>query len=106
MIKEFNDSIIFLHKIGRGSANRSFGIEVAKLAGLPSQLLARAEQILQHEEAGANKTSINQEGKVVQNITAAEREVLSVIRELDINNTPPIVAFTTLCDLNEKLKKQ
>ncbi len=105
MVKEFNGNVIFLHKISRGSANKSFGIEVAKLAGLPSSLLERAKQILQHQEATSGKTSVTPDGQVVQNISAAEREVLSIIKELDINSMPPIVAFTTLCDLNEKLKK-
>ena len=43
MVKEWDGSIVFLHKIARGSANRSFGIEVAKLAGLPEELINRAK---------------------------------------------------------------
>ena len=105
MVKEFNGSIIFLHKIGRGSANRSFGIEVAKLAGLPNQLLSRAKQVLNHQEAGALKTSVTTGGEIKENISSAEREVLNIIKELDINNIPPIMAFTTLNDLIDKLKK-
>lgn len=105
MVKEFGGDIIFLHKIGRGSANRSFGIEVAKLAGLPEEMLARAKQILAHEESTAKNTSIGEDGKVFENIKPQEREVLNIISELDINNIPPIVAFTTLSELIEKLKK-
>ena len=105
MVKEFGGDIIFLHKIGRGSANRSFGIEVAKLAGLPEELLSRAKQILEHEEQTSSNTSVATDGKIVENIKPQEREVLNIIKELDINNIPPIVAFTTLSDLIEKLKK-
>ena len=105
MVKEFAGDIIFLHKIGRGSANRSFGIEVAKLAGLPKDLLARAKQVLVHQEQNENKTSVNASGQIVENISAQEREVLNIVKELDINNIPPILAFTTLSELIEKLKK-
>ena len=44
-VKEFYNSIIFLHKIVRGGANRSFGIEVADLAGLPKEIIQRAKEI-------------------------------------------------------------
>ncbi len=105
MVKEFAGGIIFLHKIGRGSANRSFGIEVAKLAGLPDELLARANQILEHQESTANNTIVESSGKISENLRPEEREVLSIIKELDINTIPPIMAFTTLNDLIDKLKK-
>ena len=104
MVKEYNGGIMFLHKIGRGSANRSFGIEVAKLAGLPEELLNRANQILLHQENSASNTSIDYNGKITENIKPQEREVLNIIKELDINKIPPIMAFTTLNDLIEKLK--
>ena len=104
MVKEYNGGIMFLHKIGRGSANRSFGIEVAKLAGLPEELLNRANQILLHQENSANNTTIDNNGKITENIKPQEREVLNIIKELDINKIPPIMAFTTLNDLIEKLK--
>lgn len=105
MVKEFAEGIIFLHKIGRGSANRSFGIEVAKLAGLPEELLSRANQILAHQESTANNTVVDSNGKITENLHPEEQEVLSIIKELDINTIPPIMAFTTLNDLIDKLKK-
>lgn len=105
MVKEFAGGIIFLHKIGRGSANRSFGIEVAKLAGLPEELLSRANQILAHQESTANNTVVESNGRITENLRPEEQEVLSIIKELDINTIPPIMAFTTLNDLIDKLKK-
>ena len=105
MVKEYNGGIMFLHKIGRGSANRSFGIEVAKLAGLPQELLNRANQILAHQESSASKTSVDTSGKITSNLRPEEQEVLNIIKELNINTIPPIMAFTTLNDLIEKLKK-
>ena len=105
MVREFNGGVMFLHKIGRGSANRSFGVEVAKLAGLPEELILRANQILTHKESTADKSVINNSGKITPNIRPEEREVLNIIKELDINKIPPIMAFTTLNDLIEKLNK-
>ena len=105
MVKEYSGGVMFLHKIGRGSANRSFGIEVAKLAGLPQELLDRANQILIHQEQNINKTSVDSTGKITENIRPEEREVLNIIKELNINTIPPIMAFTTLNDLIDKLNK-
>ena len=54
-IKEFNDEVIFLHEVMDGAADRSYGIHVAKLAGLPKAVIKRAEQVLhnlEHENKG------------------------------------------------------
>ena len=51
-VSEWNDSIVFLHEVVSGTANRSYGIHVAKLAGLPSPVIARAEQVLRALEEG------------------------------------------------------
>ena len=60
MVKEWDGNIVFLHKIARGSANKSFGIEVAKLAGLPNELITRAKEILSNiENDGNSKTFTN-----------------------------------------------
>jgi DNA mismatch repair protein MutS len=51
-IKEWEEDVIFLHKVSKGCANRSYGIHVAKLAGLPSPVIQRAEFVLKHLEEG------------------------------------------------------
>ena len=51
-VKEWNDSIVFLHEVAPGAADRSYGIHVAKLAGLPAQVIARAEEVLRALEEG------------------------------------------------------
>src|SRR6201996_3829964 len=51
-VKEWNDSIVFLHEVAPGAADRSYGIHVAKLAGLPSAVIARAEDVLRALEEG------------------------------------------------------
>lgn len=57
-IKEFNDEVIFLHEVINGAADRSYGIHVAKLAGLPEIVLRRAEQVLDNLEHGSKQKNI------------------------------------------------
>lgn len=57
-IKEFNDEVIFLHEVIGGAADRSYGIHVAKLAGLPKTVLKRAEQVLEHLEKNGKGNSM------------------------------------------------
>jgi len=106
MVKEFNDSIIFLHKIARGSANKSFGIEVAKLAGLPSELVTRAKEILATQE-DANRQAAIQTGNYVdvQEYCPNGLEVVNVLRDIDMDTISPIMAFGTLQNLVDKVKK-
>jgi DNA mismatch repair protein MutS len=56
-VKEFNNSIIFLRKITRGSADKSFGIEVASIAGLPAEIIARAKDLLFIQESANTKAT-------------------------------------------------
>jgi DNA mismatch repair protein MutS len=51
-VKEWNDTIVFLHEVMAGAADRSYGIHVAKLAGLPLAVVARAEEVLRALEEG------------------------------------------------------
>lgn len=57
-VQESGDNIIFLHKIVRGGTDRSYGIHVAQLAGLPTPVIARAREILTHLEENANQKSV------------------------------------------------
>lgn len=59
-IKEFNDEVIFLHEVIDGAADRSYGIHVAKLAGLPKAVLRRSEQVLQHLEKNGKGNSMQE----------------------------------------------
>jgi len=106
MIKEFNDNVIFLHKIARGSANKSFGIEVAKLAGLPEELVVRAKEILKVQEEANRNASIETGNFIdVDSYCPCGTEVINVLRDLDMNNISPIMAFGTLQNLVDKVKK-
>ena len=55
-VREHNNDIVFLHKIISGVANRSYGIAVAKMAGMPEKIVARAEQVLENLESGRANT--------------------------------------------------
>jgi len=106
MIKEFNNSIIFLHKIARGSANRSFGIEVASLAGLPADLVNRAKEILKIQESRHITTTTDLDNKDIKYNTSANiSEVINILKEMDMNTISPIMAFGTLQNLVDKVKK-
>ena len=58
-IKELEDNIIFLHKIIKGKANQSFGIEVAKLAGIPIEVIERSKSLLEDFEKDSKTNSFN-----------------------------------------------
>ena len=105
MVKEWDGDIVFLHKIARGSANRSFGIEVAKLAGLPKEIISRAKEILVEKEnkAGKSVSNINSEQKIDTSANVAE--IINVLKEMDMDTVSPLMAFGTLQNLVDKVKK-
>ena len=107
LIKEINDSIIFLHKIARGSANRSFGIEVASIAGLPAEIISRAKELLYIQESANTKaTEVSFDGiKTKSAVNVNTDEIMNILREIDLNTISPLVAFSILQDVVEKVKK-
>ena len=104
-VREFKGNIIFVRKLMRGSANRSFGIEVAGLAGLPEQILTKAKEILKKLE----KSDVARKEKEQSNYQLSifsdnsNREIISIIRDLDVENLTPRKALDVLYDLREKL---
>ena len=103
-VKEAAGTVIFLRKIMRGGANKSFGIEVARLAGIPSAVTSRAKDILKKLE----KNDIARTAMVVRENSEeaqAESEAERILREIDFNNLTPMQAFHILSDLAEKVKK-
>ena len=100
-VKEINGGIVFLRKIMRGGVNRSFGIEVASLAGVPAVVTDRAKQILRQIESGDKQF----EARFEQGEEPAERsEIETILSEVDINSISPMQAFLILGDLIEKVK--
>lgn len=115
-VKEHGDDVIFLRKILRGSADKSFGIAVAHLAGIPRPVLERAKEILATlEEADISKSGVVLTGgktkppKAEQTLMFASHNTQEIIQELkavDINTLTPLSALNILCELREKAKRE
>lgn len=102
-VKDFNGSIVFMRKIMRGGANRSFGIEVASLAGVPACVTDRAKAILKAVESGNVAYEIR-EAEEADAQAEQQSEVEKILRDVDIDNLSPMQAFMILSDLVEKVK--
>ena len=105
-VKEYNGTVIFLHKIARGGTNKSFGIEVAKIAGVPDAVCARAKVIVGMLENSNISYSLEnlQDATNVRKTNKAMSEVASILRDLDMNRTSPIEAFDILNSLVKRIK--
>lgn len=104
---EKDKGIIFLHKIMRGGTNKSFGIEVAKLAGLPQKVISRAKAISKELETDAQKSKIAKtESRVPDMVDMMEQNsIVSELRTLDVDNMSPLQALTLLSELVKKSLK-
>jgi DNA mismatch repair protein MutS len=106
-VENHQDEPIFLHTIAPGGASHSFGVAVAKLAGIPAEVIQKAEEILQGLEKRDTKDEIP-EVHLVQTgqrtVDLAEHLLLQELRELDILQLTPLDAMNKLAELKEKLK--
>jgi len=108
-VKELGDNIIFLRKIVRGSADKSFGIQVARLAGLPESILSRAKEILSKlESADINHEAILGDQDPPQQLTlfgsAEPNDIMEELKNLTVDDITPIDALTKLYDLHVRAK--
>ena len=101
--KEQDNGIKFMHKIMRGSANKSFGIEVSALAGLPSTVLDRAKHILSQLMNAdiAHKANDSRQLSMFDNVSK-HGEIIKILQELDLDEITPRAALDILSDLKEK----
>ncbi len=106
--KEEDGEITFLHKIEEGSVDKSYGIHVAKLAGLPKRLINRAESILKVYEAKEKKRDIKiQESLPLDDLVMKEpSKVEERLKEIDPMNTTPMEALSLITELKSLLPKQ
>ena len=114
-VKEQGDDIIFLRRIIRGGADKSFGIQVAKLAGLPVEVIERAKKILKKlEDADINK--VKSQNKKLQAadsngayqldlFNTASFEIVKELKDMDVNVLTPIEAIGILHSLVQKAKE-
>jgi DNA mismatch repair protein MutS len=112
-VSEMGDTVIFLRRLRRGGASRSYGIQVAKLAGLPDEVLVRAREVLanleqsSHDEVGAPRLarskkhpspSTGQLGLFVDRSSLLKEE----LQKLNVDNLTPLEALNLLADLKKK----
>jgi DNA mismatch repair protein MutS len=111
-VKEAQNRIIFLRSVESGAADRSYGIEVAKLAGIPGVVTERAREILKKHEEQEHQLSDNltvrarRKPKIVVNqlslFTALEEELRNTLRGLDVDAMTPLEALKLLAELKKK----
>lgn len=113
-VKKRGDDITFLRRIVIGGADQSFGIEVAKLAGVPDSVVKRAKVILRELEANAVQIEFKAEDSIIEeeendiqyNFTAnGKQEIFEILKTVDVNTLTPIEAMQTLYDLKKKAQE-
>ncbi|MHA7969512.1 DNA mismatch repair protein MutS [Rhizobium sp. CAU 1783] len=114
-VKEWDGDVIFLHEVGPGAADRSYGIQVARLAGLPASVVSRARDVLSHLEDADRK---NPASSLIDDLplfqVAVRREearksgpskVEEALKSLDLDDMTPRQALDALYDLRKQLGK-
>ena len=112
-VKELEDKVVFLRKLEKGGTEHSFGIHVAKMAGMPNEIVLRANEILKHLEK--EKVSDSDKEKLADlpsndfqlNLFESDprfERVLGLLNQTDINATSPVEALLKLNELKEILK--
>ena len=113
VVREWKDDIVFLRKVVPGRSDRSYGIQVARLAGLPAAVVERAREILvgleRDELSRGGRPSLSGEGRdtrqqlgLFQTPPAAEDPVVARLRAVDIDRLTPLQALTLLSDLKRE----
>ena len=109
--KKRGDGITFLRKIVRGSTDDSYGIEVAKLAGLPNEVIKRAKEVLAEVEATAKALStpgevreVKKDDTIITMEDCVNEQVLDALRSADLNMLSPYEAMSFLFDLKKRLQ--
>jgi DNA mismatch repair protein MutS len=116
-VKEWNEEVIFLRKLVEGGTNRSYGIQVARLAGVPVQVLERAKEILRNIESGEldgvgepvlarTRKPVDKEAGVQYSLFKTSQEVvMNALRNLDPSNMTPLQALNELNSLKELIEE-
>ena len=100
--------IVFLHAIEPGAASKSYGIEVAKLAGLPAPVIERARHVLrQHEKQERQSVQVETQPEPLQMtmFTPLSQRIVDRLEEVDVNALTPLQALNLLEELQQELKQ-
>jgi DNA mismatch repair protein MutS len=111
-VKETGTGIVFLRKVEPGAADRSYGIEVAKLAGLPDEVVRRAREVLAEHETNEAQLSAQLGGGRASRLRPAQltiftplsQPVLDQLREVDLNRLTPLEALNLLAELKKQIE--
>lgn len=101
-VREIGGKVVFLRKIVRGGASRSFGVEVAQIAGVPLEVTMRAKAILRSLER-RDKNEVR-EYETEEECVSQQPDLSAELRELDVNALTPLQALALLSEWKEKLK--
>jgi len=104
-VKEAGDQILFLRRVEPGAADRSYGIEVARLAALPMSVIERAREILKHHESAVTEELAPPSAPMqIQLFEPVNHQLAARIRDLNLDNLRPIEALQLLAELQKELK--
>ncbi|MFR5880930.1 MAG: MutS-related protein, partial [Cloacibacillus evryensis] len=107
-VEEGEHGVVFLHKIVEAPSDRSYGIEVARLAGVPAAVLRRSEELLaKFEEKGAEKNEEikNSQQNQLTLFDVRQEAILEELSACDPNNMTPLAALELVCRLREESRK-
>jgi DNA mismatch repair protein MutS len=109
-VKETGGSVVFLRRVEPGAADRSYGIEVAKLAGLPNEVVVRAREVLAEHESSEHRLSGHltpgaepERPTQLTIFTPLSQPVLEKLREVDLNRITPLEALNLLAELKKEI---
>jgi len=105
-VKEWKDQIIFMHKIAPGGCDDSYGIYVAKLAGIPESIIKRSKEILSELELGSTTPTKRHEKQIdlfTPTSNPVVEELRSILDAVDINNITPLEALKKLDEIKKKI---
>jgi DNA mismatch repair protein MutS len=112
-VKEWNDEIVFLHKVRPGGTDRSYGIQVARLAGLPPSVITRARAILGELESEGSELSAalapavsRQEPAQLGLFPTAVDPIVKELSQLDVSGVTPLQALNLLAAWQERLRER
>ncbi|MBN1177945.1 MAG: DNA mismatch repair protein MutS [Anaerolineae bacterium] len=105
-VAEDKGQVVFLHKVVDGGADRSYGIHVAQLAGVPRTVINRAEELLKGLESGDFRPGTAAPEPYQPVLFAEEHPIMGVLRHLDVSAMTPLEAINTLYELQRQIKEE
>ncbi|MBN1878053.1 MAG: DNA mismatch repair protein MutS [Anaerolineae bacterium] len=105
-VAEEGKDVVFLHKVVAGGADRSYGIHVARLAGIPAPVIHRAETLLQQLESGEFRPGTEDPEPFQPMLIAKDHPIVEELRALDINSLTPLDALTKLYTWQKQVQQK